>query len=242
VIESPNTIRQRFDDLLTAGQFVTDKTGVRMLEVVGESFHADDDALFGQVSWDYVDREIAWYESQSLRVDDIPGGAPEIWKRVASRQGLVNSNYGWMIYSKDNGEQYENVVSELRRNPESRRAVMIYTRPEMWDDYCYDGMSDFCCTNAVQYLLRDGRLNAVVQLRSNDAVFGYKNDRAWQMHVLRKVAADLNVQAGRLIWNAGSIHVYERHFYLVHHWGMTGEVSITKERFRPLYPDFPYEV
>jgi thymidylate synthase len=71
------------------------------------------------------------------------------------------------------------------------------------------------CTNAVQYLIRDGALHACVQMRSNDAIYGYKNDRAWQQHVLEKLAADLNVPAGNLFWNVGSLHVYARHYHLV---------------------------
>ena len=42
------------------------------------------------------------------------------------------------------------------------------------------GMSDFICTNAVSYMIRDDELISVVQMRSNDVVYGYKNDYAWQ--------------------------------------------------------------
>jgi thymidylate synthase len=111
--------------------------------------------------------------------------------------------------------QYEQALQELKKNPESRRAIMIYTRPSMWLDYNKNGRSDFMCTNAVQYLLRNGKLHAVVQMRSNDAVFGYKNDRAWQQHVLEKLAGDLGVPVGDLYWNVGSLHVYARHYHLV---------------------------
>ena len=92
---------------------------------------------------------------------------------------------------------------------------MIYTRPIMHADYNRDGMSDFMCTNAVQYVIRNNRLNAIVQMRSNDVVFGYKNDRAWQQWVLNKLANDLEIDPGQIVWNAGSLHVYERHFNLL---------------------------
>ena len=151
----------------------------------------------------------------SLNVNDIPGGPPEIWKRVATTYGRINSNYGWCIYSKENGNQYENVLDELTRNPDTRRATMIYTRPSMHYDYNRDGMSDFMCTNAVQYLIRDGKVNALVYMRSNDAVFGYKNDYAWQKYVLDSVANDLGLSVGNLYWNVSSLHVYERHFDLI---------------------------
>lgn len=214
-------IRMALRDKLHKQDFVTDKTGVKTIELVGTSFIADEDAIFGKVNWDYVERELAWYKSMSLNVNDIPGGVkqetnpPQIWMSVADPDGLINSNYGWAIWHKDNFEQYDRCVAELKKNRDSRRAIMIYTRPQMWLDYNKNGRSDFMCTNSVQYLVRNDKVHAVVQMRSNDAIFGYKNDRAWQEHVLRKVAKDTGYAPGDIIWNAGSLHIYERHFGLV---------------------------
>ena len=100
---------------------------------------------------------------------------------------------------------------------------MIYTRPSMHYDYNNGGMSDFMCTNTVQYLIRDNKLNALVYMRSNDAVFGYKNDYAWQRHVqyevwdyLRNAGPKFNdLGIGSIYWNVASLHVYERHFKFV---------------------------
>lgn len=225
-------IRAEFATLLAAEKFtsvnreatMTGLTGNTTIEIVGASFIADEESIFGEVNWDYVRREEEWYNSMSLSVNDIPGGPPQIWKAVADKDGFINSNYGWCIYSPDNGFsedagelecQYTRAFAELKKNPESRRAIMIYTRPSMWSDYNKNGRSDFMCTNAVQYLIRDGALHAIVQMRSNDAVFGYKNDRAWQQHVLEKLANDLSVDVGNLYWNVGSLHVYARHYHLV---------------------------
>lgn len=208
-------VREWFRELKRTGEFVTDKTGCQMLEVVGATFLADEEAIFGTVNRDYVERELKWYLSMSLNVNDIPGGAPKAWQASATPDGRINSNYGWMVWSKDNGEQYTRVLEELKKNPESRRAVMIYTRPTMWREYNRDGMSDFVCTNAVQYLLRDGKLEAVVQMRSNDVVFGYKNDKAWQDAIHRQLATDLGCEVGQMVWHAGSLHVYSRHFDLI---------------------------
>jgi len=202
-------------------EFVTDKSGVKTVEIVNASFLANEPAIFGTVNQDYVQRELEWYKSMSLNVNDIPGGPPAIWKQVANPNGLINSNYGWCIYSQQNGNQYENVLNELIKNPLSRRATMIYNRPTMHDDYNNGGMSDFMCTNAVQYLIRDNKVNALVYMRSNDAIFGYKNDYAWQKHVLDEVVAVLknewlnDLEAGNIYWNVASLHVYERHFDLI---------------------------
>jgi thymidylate synthase len=198
---------------LQAENFVVDKTGVKTIEMIGACFEADEPSIFGDVNEEYIQRELEWYKSQSLYVDDIPGITPAIWKQVASTEGKINSNYGWAIYSEDNGLQYLNVLDELTKNPNSRRAVMIYTRPTMWTDYNHNGMSDFMCTNAVQYMIRDGQLVAVVQMRSNDVVFGYRNDYAWQKYVADMLTIDLGLDVEpKIIWNVGNLHVYERHF------------------------------
>ena len=213
-------VRIALRDKLHKQDFVVDKTGVKTIEIVGTSFNADEDAIFGEVNWDYVQRELDWYKSMSLNVRDIPGGKqeanpPQIWTSVADYDGIINSNYGWAIWHRDNFHQYKHCVEELKKNKDSRRAIMIYTRPQMWYDYNERGRSDFMCTNAVQYLVRNDKVHAIVQMRSNDAIFGYKNDRAWQQHVLNEVANEIDYPVGDIIWNAGSLHVYSRHFHLV---------------------------
>lgn len=208
-------IRKYFLTELAYENFVTDKTGVKTIEMIGAQFVADEPAIFGKVDLDYVKREIDWYKSQSLNVNDIPGGPPAIWKQVATKSGYINSNYGWCLWNEKNFNQYSRCLEELRVNPNSRRGIMIYTRPEMQYEFNRDGMSDFMCTNTVQYLIRNGELYALVNMRSNDVVYGYKNDYAWQAYVQQSLAADLGCEVGPIIWNVGSLHVYERHFGLV---------------------------
>lgn len=217
-------IRQMLVDELHDENFVTDKSGVKTIEIVNAAFLANEDAIFGTPNQDYIERELKWYRSMSRNVNDIPGGTPEIWKMVADKNGMINSNYGWCIYSEENGYQFSKVVDELVKSPLSRRATMIYTRPSMHVDYNKNGMSDFMCTNVVQYFIRKGKLHASVYMRSNDAIFGYKNDYAWQRYVQKEVLQSINGKCntvydlGDLFWNVSSLHVYERHFKLVEEW------------------------
>lgn len=208
-------IREYFIQELKSQRFVTDKTGVKTIEMIGATFEADEPTIFGELNHDYIERELMWYKSKSLNVNDIPGKTPAIWQQVADADGLINSNYGWAIWHEDNYGQYWKVLNELRENPNSRRAVMIYTRPNMWLDYNHNGRSDFMCTNAVQYMIRDDELIAVVQMRSNDVVFGYRNDFAWQNHVVKLLGAALGITKTKVIWHVGNLHVYERHFEMV---------------------------
>lgn len=208
-------VRGWFRDLKSHCDYVTDKTGCRMLEVVGATFIADEQSIFGVVNSDYAKREIEWYTTMSLNVNDIKGNVPATWKACATSDGRINSNYGYLVWSEENYKQYNHVLTELRQMPESRRAEMIYIRPSIWNEYNHDGMSDFICTDSVQYFIRNEKLVAIVRMRSNDVVFGYKNDKAWQDHIHKQLAADLNVETGLMIWHAGSLHVYERHWGLI---------------------------
>ena len=195
-----------------------DKTGVKCLELIGASFEADEPAIFGELNYEYIQKEIDWYESQSLNINNIYGdkrSPPDAWQYAADPDGNINSNYGHIIYSSDYHNQYEKVLNELTIAPDGRRATMIYNRPQIWNEYDENGKSDFICTNAVSYYIRNHKLHCCVQMRSNDVVFGYKNDYAWQQYVLHNLAYHLNLEPGDIIWQVQNLHVYERHFDLV---------------------------
>lgn len=203
-------------------EFRITKTGVKTIELQGIQFEADKDSIIRKPNYDYADREIQWYESQSLNINDIPGGAPTIWKQCADVNGDINSNYGWMIYSKENGSQYNNCIWQLVNDPATREACMIYNRPSMHVDATSNHKHDFCCTYAVQCFLNiednEYKLDYIVYQRSCDAVFGYNNDVLWHMHVRDRMLKDLserlgiNIKKGIINYNCGSLHVYERHF------------------------------
>ncbi len=197
---------------------IIDYRGNGTIEIQNAMFRVDGPSIFGTPNQEYIDAEIKWYETTDRSVQtlfDIYGKEVAIWKNCADRHGYINSNYGWCIYSIENGRQYEKVRETLSNDPLSRQAVMIYTNPEMHDQSTWDGCRDFMCTNTVQYFLNAGYLSCTVNMRSNDAVFGFMNDVAWQKHVLNKLAKELNVKPGAITWNAGSLHVYERHYHLI---------------------------
>jgi thymidylate synthase len=54
-------------------------------------------------------------------------------------------------------------------------------------------------------------------MRSNDVIFGYRNDYAWAKHVQTELYNELlttypDLELGDIIWTASSLHIYERHF------------------------------
>ena len=197
--------------------FTEDRTGQKTIELLGASFLADEPAIFGTVNQDYVEAELEWYNSCSTNVNDIhpDKDAPAAWQYASNDHGEINSNYGHLIYDDKFYNQYERVLWELEENRDTRRASMIYQRPSIWVEFNEAGKNDFICTNAVTYYVRNDELQAVVQMRSNDVVFGYKNDYAWQQNVLESLSQDLGINPGFITWQVQNLHVYERHFHLV---------------------------
>ena len=203
-------IRQRLINKYRDGLF---RSGT--VELRGVSFIADEPYFFKAPNQEYIDAELNWYMNQNLNVDSLAalyGQRVKIWDYVCDKDGIINSNYGHLIYSKDNNNQYRKVLWELKRDPYSRRAVMIYTNPNMHEQATENGRNDFVCTNTVQYFIDIDQVDAVVNMRSNDVFFGYTNDYAWQKKVLDDLAWDLGKTPGRITWQVGSFHVYERHY------------------------------
>ena len=231
-MQNVNDIRNYFIEELKNENFTVDRSGQKTIELIGASFKADEPSIFGTVNEEYVADELNWYQSMSTNIHDIrpEGEPPAAWKYSANDHGEINSNYGKLIYSDIYYKQFDMALDELLTNMDTRRATMVYTRPSIWMEYNDNGKNDFICTNAVTYYLRDGAIHAVVQMRSNDVVFGYKNDYAWQLHVLTQLVDDYNycyldaawdadhrnaMKVGTITWQVQNLHVYERHFDLV---------------------------
>lgn len=227
-------LRDDFMEMYLDEDFVLDKTGQKTVEIIGAQFTADEEALFGAPNKEYIEREFVWYSTQSLNVRDIPGETPKIWKDVAAADGTVNSNYGWAVYSAQNYLQFEFAMNQLVKDKFSRRAVIQFNRPSMVYDYKAGGRNDYMCTLAYQFLIRDDKLTLLVFQRSMDAVFGYPNDRAWAEYVKRGMLTSLKayypqLAPGQTVWHAGSVHVYEKQFYLLDYYNETGVWNVTRD-------------
>ena len=216
-------IREHFINELQQERFVQTHSG-KIIEIIGASFLADEDAIFGTPNKEYIDAELAWYATQSTNINDLAeiyGKSPAAWQYSANKHGEINSNYGFLIHSPIYHSQYRQALRELTQDQNSRRATMVYTRPSIWTEYNDNGKNDFICTNAVTYYLRDNKLHCVVQMRSNDVVFGYRNDYAYQESVQASLASDLSdwhdtvIEQGDIHWQVQNLHVYCRHFDLV---------------------------
>lgn len=113
-------------------------------------------------------------------------------------------------YHRRFADQIDFVVEDLKRNPSSRRAVMLVR--DNGEDM---GSDDPACLQHIQYILRDGRLHCKVLFRSNDAVKAtFMN--AFALIRLQKIIADkLGVEVGSYTHRANSFHCYAKDFSLL---------------------------
>ena len=170
---------------------------------------------------EYVKKEYEWYRSMDLsikgHVDDVA-----IWNSCASKDDLqvVNSNYGYLVYSKENGSQFDNAYNTLVNNAGTRNAIIVYQRPSIYTDYLKNGMRDMICTWYSHFFIRDNTLQMTHAMRSNDAIFGLLNDLPWSCAVYQDMYNHLKevypeLKTGVITWIDDSLHVYSRHFELL---------------------------
>jgi len=169
---------------------------------------ADMMILNGERQWnrEYADAEWQWYLSGDRKINklgDIYGKIPPIWKRMADKDGNVNSNYGWQW---KRNEQLDNVIAMLESNPDTRQAaISIYDAKEI-NDGCYQ--NDTPCTYAVQFTILNNKLNMAVVMRSNDLWFGFCNDQYCFASLQMLVAYELGIECGEYYHYAHNLHLY----------------------------------
>ena len=193
------------------------------ISILSASFVVTTNDMLKEPNEEYIQRELEWYLSESLNVNDIPGKTPKIWEQVSDKDGFINSNYGWTTFSKENYSQFDKVLAELSKNNKySRQGVIIFIRPTMHEDSKRNGMHDFICTYCYNFKIErdiDGidKLYMMVNMRSNDCVFGYLNDKGFADYVFNRMLNELQktypeLQKGVMFWKADNFHVYPRHF------------------------------
>lgn len=169
----------------------------------------------------YVKSELDWYKSMDLSIIGHEGiESNPTWNACCTKDDKkeINSNYGWCVFSEENGSQYDNALKVLKKDKTSRNAIIVYNRPEIYKDYKRDGMHDMICTMYSHFFVRKNKLYMVHNMRSNDIRFGFIcSDLAWNCFVYQNFYEDLkevypDLEIGNIIWTSDSMHIYSRHY------------------------------
>ena len=152
----------------------------------------------------YAEAEWQWYLSGDRNIKklgELYGKVPEIWKRMADKDGNVNSNYGWQW---QRGGQLDEVVSLLKDNPKTRQAAISIYDCKEYPMYDYDTP----CTYAVQFTIVGQKLNMCVTMRSNDLWYGFCNDQYQFSKLQDLMAFRLDIETGVYYHFAHNMHLY----------------------------------
>ena len=202
--------------------FISSPRGMKIKEKLGVQFRIRNirDRLphieARNFSLSYFVAETLWYMSGSNSTEWISRYAP-FWKDISDDGKTANSAYGARIFKlhpriADGGlNQWDYVKNELRRDPDSRRAVIHIRTP---DDSLH-AVKDVPCTLALQFFIRESKLHLHVNMRSSDIILGIAYDVPAFTTMQEILANELNVELGEYVHTSNSLHCYERDFEML---------------------------
>lgn len=153
--------------------------------------------------------ELLWiWQRKSNNVHDLRS---HIWDSWADEQGSIGKAYGYQlgvkhIYPEGEFDQVDRVLYDLKHNPSSRRILTnIYVHADLHE------MNLYPCAYSVTFNVCDGKLNAILNQRSNDMAVA-NNWNVVQYAVLVHMLAQVSgLAVGELVHVIADAHIYDRH-------------------------------
>lgn len=117
--------------------------------------------------------------------------------------------YGPRLRAWAGVDQLAAAIDLLRRDPQSRRAVITLYDPAR----DFEPTKDVPCNNWLHFMIRNGRLHLNVAIRSNDIMWGFSGINTFEWSVLQEMMAYwLGVPTGTAAYFISSLHLYDRHY------------------------------
>lgn len=140
------------------------------------------------------------YLSQVSKPDVITLYNKQMSKFINEETKDFDAPYGTRIKTN---EQLEYCYQELKRDHDSRRAVIMIHQP-----IDCRVTKDSACTLSLQFLIRNGKLDMVATMRSNDIILGTFYDIPAFCFIQQVMAYWLGVEIGMYIHQPASLHYY----------------------------------
>jgi thymidylate synthase len=147
----------------------------------------------------------------------IIGGAHEIQQyEMELLDGILDFMIGtdknvWeYTYHERYKYQVSFIVSELKRNSFSRRAIM-----NIRDFEVDSSNSNPACMQSIQYFIRGGKLHCKILFRSNDLPEAFFYNAFALTRLQERIASELGVEVGTYTHRSNSMHCYEKDFDLI---------------------------
>ncbi len=153
--------------------------------------------------------ELLWiWQKKSNNIHDLKS---HIWDSWADETGSIGKAYGYQLsvkhqYKEGLFDQVDRVLYDLKHNPASRRIITnIYVHQDLHE------MNLYPCAYSVTFNVTNGKLNAILNQRSNDMAVA-NNWNVVQYAVLVHMFAQVSgLQVGELVHVIADAHLYDRH-------------------------------
>ena len=153
--------------------------------------------------------ELLWiWQKKSNNIKDLNS---KIWDQWADKTGSIGKAYGYQLgvkhkYKEGEMDQVDRVLFDLKNNPYSRRIMTnIYTFQDLHE------MNLYPCAYSMTFNVSAGKLNGILNQRSNDMVVA-NNWNVVQYSILLIMLAQVsNLEVGELVHVISDAHIYDRH-------------------------------
>ena len=202
--------------VLEHGHKKEDRTGTGTLSVFGYQMRfnlAEGFPLLTtkKVHLKSIIHELLWFLQGSTNIQYLKDNGVSIWDEWADEQGNLGPVYGyqWRNWPKPDGthiDQISQVVSMIKKNPDSRRLIV-----SAWNVADVDQMKLPPCHAFFQFYVADGKLSCQLYQRSADIFLGVPFNIASYALLTMMVAQVCGLKLGDFVHTLGDAHIYLNH-------------------------------
>jgi thymidylate synthase len=202
--------------ILADGVEKRDRTGTGTLSVFGHQMRFDLAQGFPMVTTKKLHLksivyELLWFLRGDTNVKYLNDHGVSIWDEWADERGELGPVYGkqWRSWPTQDGgtiDQIANVVTAIKRNPDSRRLIVT-----AWNPAEVDKMALPPCHCLFQFYVAQGRLSCQLYQRSADVFLGVPFNIASYALLTLMVAQVTGLKPGEFVHTLGDAHLYLNH-------------------------------
>jgi thymidylate synthase len=202
--------------ILDRGTAKSDRTGTGTLSIFGHQLRFDLGAGFPLLTTKKLHLrsiiyELLWFLRGETNVAYLHENKVTIWDEWADANGDLGPIYGhqWRSWPAPNGQhidQITNVISDIKRDPDSRRLVV-----SAWNVAELPRMALSPCHALFQFYVAEGRLSCQLYQRSADVFLGVPFNIASYALLTMMVAQACDLEPGDFIHTFGDAHLYLNH-------------------------------
>ncbi|MES2746180.1 MAG: thymidylate synthase [Bdellovibrionota bacterium] len=202
--------------VLEHGTNRTDRTGTGTHSLFGHQIRFDLGEGFPllttkKVHLKSVIHELLWFLSGDTNVKYLQDNGVSIWNEWADETGNLGRVYGaqwrsWQTASGKSIDQIQELLENLRRDPYSRRHLVIAYNPGEIKEMALPP-----CHAFFQFYVADGRLSCQLYQRSADIFLGVPFNIASYALLTMMMAQVLDLKPGDFVHTFGDLHLYNNH-------------------------------